>query len=309
MPYTKPALSHADQLQQLKNRGLIILNEPKALFLLEGINYYRLSGYWFPFLETPKTDHVFKRGATFEAAFKLYRFDRELRQMILSELEKIEVAVRAKMIYILSHSHGSFWYQHQPLFSNIAAHATTITKIQQEYLRSDEEFIKAFKLKYNDPLPPSWMITEITSFGSLSMLYKNIKPGHGRRNIAHYFGVDDATFESWLHSIVYLRNLCAHHSRFWNRDLGIRPRIPHTPRKQWLVDTSVRNNKAYFVLSMILYLLQTVNSRNTFLKKFLLLLKKYPSIDPSAMGFPRNWKHEPLWEKKSWVRKLIDQFS
>ena len=71
MPYTKPALSHAEQLQQLKNRGLIILNEPKALFLLESISYYRLSGYWFPFLETPKTGHVFKRGATFEAAFKL----------------------------------------------------------------------------------------------------------------------------------------------------------------------------------------------------------------------------------------------
>ncbi|MDE6380839.1 MAG: Abi family protein, partial [Muribaculaceae bacterium] len=23
--------------------------------------------------------------------------------------------------------------------------------------------------------------------------------------------------ESWLHAIVYVRNICAHHSRLWNR--------------------------------------------------------------------------------------------
>ena len=43
--YSKTAITYADQLNQLKSRGLIIEDEQKALHLLEVISYYRLSGY------------------------------------------------------------------------------------------------------------------------------------------------------------------------------------------------------------------------------------------------------------------------
>jgi abortive infection bacteriophage resistance protein len=110
VPFTKVALTYEAQLQLLRDRGLSIDDEPKALFLLEKISYYRLSGYWFPLLANKK-DHFFKPGATFETAFKLYCFDKELRKLFISELEKIEVAIRAKMIYVLSHEYGPFWFQ------------------------------------------------------------------------------------------------------------------------------------------------------------------------------------------------------
>ena len=76
-------------------------DEDKALHLLENISYYRFSGYWYPLL-TDKENHVFKPNVDFETAFSLYKFDRELRKLIISELEKIEVAVRSKMAYIMS---------------------------------------------------------------------------------------------------------------------------------------------------------------------------------------------------------------
>ena len=59
VPYTKPPLDYAAQLQQLKNRGLIIADDARALHLLSTIGYYRLSGYWYPMLDQPKTMHVF----------------------------------------------------------------------------------------------------------------------------------------------------------------------------------------------------------------------------------------------------------
>src|SRR5690606_17605266 len=31
---------------------------------------------------------------------------------------------------------------------------------------------------------------------------------------------------SWLHALTYLRNVCAHHKRLWNRQFAIRPRFP-----------------------------------------------------------------------------------
>jgi len=121
VPYTKQALTYAAQLEQLKDRGLIFANEPKALHLLEVISYYRLSGYWYPML-IDKQNHKFKPNSSFETVFNIYKFGRELRFLILRELEKIEVAVRAKMIYILSHSKGPFWYVDSVNFANPVKH-------------------------------------------------------------------------------------------------------------------------------------------------------------------------------------------
>lgn len=297
VPYSKPALSYIQQLQLLKDRGLSVENEDKALHLLKNLSYYRLSGYWFPLL-LDKRNHVFKKGSTFESAFDLYCFDRELRMLILREIEKIEVAVRAQMAYILSHNYGPFWFRNPALFKNKFSHTRTLESIESEYKRSDEQFIKAFQGKYNDVFPPSWMTLEIVSFGTLSILFNNLKPGHTKRKIANYFGLDDKTFASWLHSIVYLRNVCAHHSRLWNRVMSIRPRLPRRPHRLWLTNlTQVTNNKSYYILSMLLYLLHIVNPNNKLKEKFKPLLKKYPNIDTKAMGFPKNWGAEKLWEE------------
>lgn len=89
--YTKPALTFEEQLIQLEGRGLTIQNREKALHILQNISYYRLSGYWYPFLEEPKSNHFFKKESFFEQGFKLYCFDRELRKLIMGELEKIEI--------------------------------------------------------------------------------------------------------------------------------------------------------------------------------------------------------------------------
>jgi len=293
--YRKPALTYQDQLNQLKSRGLIVQDDDKASHLLAQVSYYRLSGYWYPLLAN-KNAHQFKQGASFETAFRLYCFDRELRKLVLAELEKIEVSIRAQMIYVMSHRFGPFWFTDSSLFVNAANHGKAVNSLKTEYNRSDEEFIKAFKQKYSDSLPPSWMLLEIASFGSLSMLYKNLNPGQTKRQIANLFGLDDQTFTSWLHSIVYLRNVCAHHSRLWNRVMSIQPRIPRNPQKAWLSSNTVRNNRTYFALSMILFLLQTVNPKHRFLEKLDLLFSRYPEVDKNAMGFELGWQTEALWQ-------------
>jgi len=91
--YKKPFLSYPEQLQLLKDRGLSIENDERALHLLEYVSYYRLSAYWHPFLED-KEANIFKPGSSFDAAFNLYCFDKELRKLLLADIEKIEVAIR-----------------------------------------------------------------------------------------------------------------------------------------------------------------------------------------------------------------------
>jgi abortive infection bacteriophage resistance protein len=294
--FSKKPLKYEEQIELLKQRGIVIENEQKAIHILQTISYYRLSGYWYPFLEDKK-NHRFKPNSTFESAFKLYCFDRKLRQLVISELEKIEVSIRAKMAYIMSNAYDPFWYRNNDLFTNQKLHENSLIKISEEFKRSDEEFIKAFRIKYSDDLPPSWMIFEITSFGTLSLIFKNLKPSNEKREIAHYFGISDTVFQTWLHSIVYLRNICAHHTRLWNRSMSITPQIPRKTKYFWIETEGISNNKMYFNLSMIMYLLQTINPHNSFPIRLKELFTEFKNIDIKAMGFPENWTEEPLWKR------------
>lgn len=300
--YPKQLISFADQITLLKERGLSFNDEAKALHLLQNISYYRLSGYWYPLL-ADKQNHIFKPQSTFDTAFAIYKFDSELRKLIIAELEKIEVAVRTQVTYILSTYYDGFWFTNDSLFTNPIRHAKVLTKINEEYQRSDEEFITSFKSKYSDPYPPSWMTMEITSFGTLSILYNNLQPGRAKRDIAAYFKLADTVFASWLHCIVYIRNICAHHSRLWNRVLSVRPLMPRKPRKPFIALPASGTQQVYFVLCMIIYLLDTINPNHSFIARFKDLLHRYPLIDVSAMGFPADWENERLWQQSS--EKLI----
>ncbi len=91
--YSKPALTVDEQIKLLQSRNLHIESIEKARHILSQISYYRLSGYFYPLLED-KEKHKFKSGASFNTAFSLYCFDRELRSLVINELEKIEVSFR-----------------------------------------------------------------------------------------------------------------------------------------------------------------------------------------------------------------------
>ena len=200
------------------------------------------------------------------------------------------------MTYSLSTAHDSFWTGDETLFVDTDKYQTTLAKIQNELERSDEEFIISFKANYSNPLPPSFITLEITSFGTLSRLYENLKSDIAKREISQTFGLADVVFISWLHSLVYIRNVCAHHARLWNKPLQIQPLFPRRTRHTWLIDKTVCNNRVYYVLSMIIYLLNTVNPNHTFKQKLENLFLKYPNVDRAAMGFPANWQIEPLWK-------------
>ena len=45
------------------------------------------------------------------------------------------------------------------------------------------------------------------------------------------YGLQHLVLKSWLHTLTYVRNLCAHHARLWDKVLQISPRLPE--RKNW----------------------------------------------------------------------------
>ena len=82
--YSKNCILPQDLLLLLKQRGLIISNDQKAISYLSNIGYFRLSAYFYPLLKEPKIEHLYKDGATFDKALDMYRFDRKLRILLFN---------------------------------------------------------------------------------------------------------------------------------------------------------------------------------------------------------------------------------
>ena len=99
--YNKQAFTIAEQLMQLEKRGLIINKSDDAEHYLSHISYYRLAGYWWP-MQEDKINH-FQSQTVDSVMLSLYDFDRELRLLLFDVIEKIEISLRTKLIYHLSH--------------------------------------------------------------------------------------------------------------------------------------------------------------------------------------------------------------
>ncbi len=100
--FNKPAISIDQQIELLQQRGLIISNTKLAYEYLSHFNHYRLGEYWYV-MQNDKENHVFKPNSKFEDVIALYNFDAELRLLLFEVIEKIEISLRTKMIYHLSH--------------------------------------------------------------------------------------------------------------------------------------------------------------------------------------------------------------
>jgi abortive infection bacteriophage resistance protein len=293
--FDRQFLSYDEQFQLLKTRGMNFSNEETAKKLLKQIGYYRLSSYWYPFFES-KQDKIFKSDALFEEIYDLYEFDKELRRLVLWELERIEVNIRSKMTYILSTEHNQFWLNDDYLFINKNIHKNILAKIKTEVDRSDENFILSFKSKYSNDIPPSFITLEILSFGTISKIYSNLKQHKAKKDLASEFALPNIVLGSWLHSLVYIRNLSAHHARLWNRVFSVKPIQPKSISNTWLSDRNISNDKLFFFLSIILYLLNAIEPRNTLKQDLCKLFQNYPNVNKTAMGFPVNWQKELLWK-------------
>ena len=102
MPFEKIAFTIKEHIELLKSRGLEIEDEKQASHLLNQVSYYRLAGYWWP-MQEDKVNHSFKQDSIFPDVINLYNFDRELRILLFNVIERIEISLRTKLIYHLSH--------------------------------------------------------------------------------------------------------------------------------------------------------------------------------------------------------------
>lgn len=330
MTYSKPWLSVEEQLIKLQIQGLAVTDKQRAEQALRRIGYYRLSGYWYPFRErsgpacsVPKLAgkpekkdkkvqtfplDTFKAGLRFQDAVNLYVFDKKLRLLVLDALERIEVALRVDISHTLGEL-DAFAYLKPELLSEeftqnlnarggLSDYHVWLTNHAKLLDRSKEEFIKHNKEKYGLPIA-IWIACEVWDFGCMSRLFSGLNNEH-QNVIASRYGIQNGgVFASWIRSLNYLRNVCAHHSRLWNRNIIDQPQKPgkteaSTFRHAW--DDGRLVARPFLLFCIIQHLLQTINPTSTWWDRLSSLLNEFPlnGIEPSlsleAMGAIDGWQ-------------------
>jgi abortive infection bacteriophage resistance protein len=298
MKYPKPPLSIADQIVKLKQRGLTFGDERKAAHYLSNISYYRLRAYTYPFQDNSDPNHTFIKEVSFENIIELYVFDRRLRLLVFNAIEKIEIALRTKIVYEFSLNNGSHWHEDANMYRNNYYFNKNINSLYEEVDRSSETFIEHYKQTYTNPAyPPAWMTLEVITMGLLSKLYGNLQKGNEKKKVANEFGLSNPLIlESWMHAFAGLRNICAHHSRLWNRRFTIVPKIPYNTAHTFISNTNIYDNKLYAQLCCINYITRIISPDSSFVPDLKDLLETCTLIDCKDMGFPADWEKETIWQ-------------
>lgn len=311
-PFDKKPLVYEDQLNLVKSRGLVVADDSRAIRYFQQISYYRLSAFFLPYQQQKDK---FNTGTTFDQILDNYSFDRELRLLVFDCIERIEIAIRTQLIYALATKYNnSHWQDDKTIFKQAYINhrgdsIDSFSELQKiinnaRSAKNPEVFIKHYSDTYNQPInPPSWMCMELLTIGELSRLYNGLKENSDKQLIADFFMLHHTVFTSWLHTLTYVRNICAHHSRLWNRAFAIKPDILLKPKLAWVSKPFENNQRTFYFLCTLQYFLKHANPSNSFKNKLQDLFAKYPTVPIQFMGIPSDgkgnmldWQNEPLWK-------------
>ena len=298
--YIKKPVTADDLKIKISLRGLDLSDTSATDQAFKYVGYYRLRGYFYPYYvmdltdprkPTPKEPKVFHTGISIQNVLDLYEFDRKLRLIVLEEVQKVEVALRTRISeHMCTKYNNAHWFMDMSIVGNDFNHQ----KFFEQIGKTKETFIQHYLDKYDSPkYPPSWMIVETLSFGAWSRAYSELLT-EDKKDIARDFNVEKSdVMESWFHTLTHLRNLCAHHSRIWNRNFYAFP-----PKTYNTIETHLtgKKNTIYSRLAVLRYISNNVSISNGMTDRLCNLFQSLPTgVTLEKMGFYQDWQIDPLW--------------
>ena len=289
MEVKKPT-TYQEQLEILRSRGCKIDDEQRAIQFLRRTGYYRFSGYLVAFKQT---DGNYLEGLTFDRVASICVFDQELRALITKVVSEIEISIKSTVAYHHGHTYGSLGYSNPDSFNEKHDHYRFIEKFEAAVQNNSNSLIVRHHKKHYNGQFPIWAATELFTMSMISIFYADLKTDD-KKAIAVDYATDYVHFESWLHSVSVLRNICAHHSRLYNIKFHQNPKLPRRYVK-------IEGMGAYSLFKqvnvlMLLYANRQEEWNNAFMLPLVALLKKYgDAVELGSMGFPVNWEVALTW--------------
>lgn len=227
---TKTFKTLDEQVEILKQKGLIISDCDKARDILFRENYFFLSGYRQLFMISSK-DRNFIKGTTFEELYGVFVFDRKVRNMMFKFILIIENNIKSVTSYTLSKKYGIREKNYlepknftQDAYKSRQVH-DVISKMKRQIRNNVKQHSATVHYLNNYGYIPMWILVKVLSFGIIGELYNILKPEDQLR-IAEEYNLDVETLSIYLSLLSNFRNLCAHEDILYEH--RTQRRIPDT---------------------------------------------------------------------------------
>lgn len=302
---TKEFKTLDEQIEILRNRGLVINDVEKAESLLLSENYFFINGYRHIFLKNHK-DSNFIKGTTFEELYAVFQFDRNFRNILFKNLLIVENNLKSIISYRLSKKYGikEKDYLKPSNFSldskKIRQVNDVLNKIKRQIKINGRQHSATLHYLSNYGYVPLWILVKLLSFGMINEFYSILKP-EDKLSIAQYYNLDVETLGIYIGLLSNYRNLCAHEDIVYEH--RTQKTIPDTKYHR-LLDIPMTNDEYIYgkndMFSVVIMLKQVLNKNDftDFVNEVnfeLSLLDGRVNVIPQSkildrMGFPSNWE-------------------
>ena len=293
-----------EQIEILRNKGMIVDNPDYAADVLFRENYFFLNGYRHLFMKS-ETNKTYIPGTTFEELYSLFLFDRTFRNIMFKNILNIENNIKSIMSYHLSLRYGYHekdYLDHKNFTANPekSRQVSDIIKKMKRQIRSNVGTHSATMHYVNSyGYIPMWVLVKVLSFGIIGELYSILKK-EDQINIADVYNLDSDTLNNYLVLLSNYRNLCAHEDIVFDNKTQ---RIIGDTRYHRMLKIPVTNDEYAYgkndVFALIIVMKQMLKNdefKNMCLeidhafKNLELNIKTIPlSKVQDKMGFPSNW--------------------
>jgi abortive infection bacteriophage resistance protein len=280
----QPSMNVDEQIENLKSKGLIFEDEEKAKSFLNDVSYFRMVKAYSLGLKVKNENY--NEGVRFEDIIGRYLFNSNLRQVVLVQIEKVEVNLRCRLTNYFCDKYGVFGYED---INNFAVPENIFKPFYKDMLKelsrnAKSPFVVNFRKNYVSGKIPLYALVELFSFGTLSKFYKNMK-NEDKKAVAAMYGVGYTYFGSWIESVAFVRNVCAHYGRIYNVKF---PKAPKLYRRY--TENGIKNYRLFATLLTLKHLLPNDKQWLNFVENIELLFEKHSDVKLDFIDFPSDWK-------------------
>ena len=295
-----------EQIQILKEKGLVINNEEYVKEVLLRENYFFLNGYRYPFLKS-LNNKLYIKGTTFEELYSLFLFDRSLRNIMFKNILIIENNIKSIISYQLSKKYG---YKEKDYLNpnNFNCNADKRRQVN-DLLGKMKRQIKNNAMQHSATAHyvnkygniPMWVAVKVLSFGIVSELFSILRK-EDQYDIVDMYDLDINDFSNYLSILSNYRNLCAHEDILYNNKTQ---KIIEDTKYHRILNIPIMNNEYIYgkndLFALIIILksfLKPIEIKNLVIEikreidNLEYNLRTIPIVKIlDCMGFPENWEN------------------
>jgi abortive infection bacteriophage resistance protein len=238
----KPPIYINKMIEKLQNEYNITFTADEKIkaetFLLK-VNYYRFSIY----------TKIMNRTCSFSEIKLMYDFDCFMRETISILLAPVEVYIKTTLVYFLCNNyeklimgiykvspsiHPSLAYLDKRIYKTEEVENGRVDYMISEladevYSRRKQELSVRHHIQYYGGNIPMWVLIEQMTLGKVSTLITSLQRQIRKGWTDEYFPKEGPKLiPSWVHTLVVLRNTCAHGGRLYGRKFIYSPIFPKT---------------------------------------------------------------------------------